>query len=73
MTMLEGENVGLRPLKNGDDALFFKWRNELEKTWKALESGKLDWAALAMAIWPDRVRKKCAADKSLAITHGLEG
>jgi hypothetical protein len=50
-----------------------KWRNELEKTWKALESGKLDWAALAMAIWPDRVRKRCLEDKSLAIAHGLEG
>ena len=28
--MLYGENVRLRPLKYGDDALFFKWRNNLE-------------------------------------------
>ena len=25
-----------------------------------------------MAYWPDRVREKCKADKSLAIAHDLE-
>lgn len=49
-----------------------KWRAELEKTWKALERGDYDWAHLAYAIWPDRVKDKCMTDKSLAIAHGLE-
>lgn len=49
-----------------------RWRAELEKTWKALERGDYDWAHLAYAIWPDRVKVKCKTDKSLAIAHGLE-
>lgn len=28
--MLKGKNIILRPLRFGDDALFFKWRNELD-------------------------------------------
>lgn len=50
-----------------------KWRAELEKTWRALERGDSDWAHLAYAIWPDRVREKCHSDRSLAIAHDLEG
>ena len=44
---------------------------ELEATWLALEAGEYDWAHMAMHYWPDRVRKKAAQDKSLAIAHGL--
>ena len=48
----------------------FPWA-EPAKVWKELEAGKYDWAKLAMALWPERVREKCATDKSLAIAHGL--
>lgn len=48
------------------------WQNVLKDTWKKLEKGDYDWAHLAMAYWPDRVREKCRTDKSLAIAHGLE-
>ena len=37
-----------------------------------LEAGEYDWAHLAYSIWPERVREKCKADKSLAIAHDLE-
>ena len=33
-----------------------------------LEKGEYDWAHLAHAIWPDRVREKCKSDRSLAIS-----
>lgn len=49
------------------------WSKVLESTWKKLEKGEYDWAHLAYAIWPDRVREKCKTDRSLAIAHGLEG
>jgi len=48
------------------------WQKALKDTWTKLEKGDYDWAHLAMAYWPDRVRKKCKTDKSLAIAHGLE-
>ncbi len=48
------------------------WRKELEATWKKLEAGDYDWAHLAYAVWPDRVREKCRRDRSLAVAHGLE-
>lgn len=48
------------------------WRKVLETTWKKLEKREYDWTHLAHAIWPDRVREKCKADRSLAIAHGLE-
>ncbi len=48
------------------------WQKVLKDTWTKLEKGDYDWAHLAMAYWPDRVREKCKTDKSLAITHGLE-
>jgi hypothetical protein len=49
-----------------------RWRSELEKTWMALEKEEYDWAHLAYAIWPDRLKEKSKTDKSLAIAHGLE-
>jgi hypothetical protein len=48
------------------------WHRELKKTWQALCDGHYDWANLAYAIWPERVREKCQSDKSLAIAHDLE-
>jgi len=48
------------------------WQNLLKETWGKLEKGEYDWAHLAMAYWPDRVREKCKTDKSLAIAHDLE-
>jgi hypothetical protein len=48
------------------------WQKVLKDTWAKLEKGDYDWAHLAMAYWPERVREKCKADKSLAIAHGLE-
>jgi hypothetical protein len=49
-----------------------KWRKDLEACWKKLEAGEYDWAHLAYAIWPDRVKGACARDRSIAIAHGLE-
>jgi hypothetical protein len=48
------------------------WQKELKATWDALCEGEYDWAHLAMHFWPERVVPKCAADRSLAIAHGLE-
>ena len=48
------------------------WQKVLKETWEKLEQGDYDWAHLAMAYWPERVREKCATDKSLAIAHDLE-
>lgn len=48
------------------------WQKALKDTWVKLEKGDYDWAHLAMAYWPERVREKCKTDKSLAIAHGLE-
>lgn len=48
------------------------WQKVLKDTWIKLEKGDYDWAHLAMAYWPGRVREKCKTDKSLAIAHGLE-
>lgn len=48
------------------------WQKLLADTWAKLEKGNSDWAHLAMAYWPERVREKCKTDKSLAIAHGLE-
>lgn len=49
-----------------------KWRKSTKECWKALEKGEYDWAHLAYSIWPDRVRRKCKKDLSMAIAHGLE-
>ena len=48
------------------------WQKVLKDTWAKLEKGDYDWAHLAIAYWPDRVREKCKIDKSLAIAHDLE-
>ena len=48
------------------------WQKILKDTWAKLEKGDYDWARLARAYWPDRVRQKCITDKSLAIAHDLE-
>lgn len=48
------------------------WQKILKDTWAKLEQGDYDWAHLALAYWPDRVREKCKTDKSLAIAHDLE-
>lgn len=48
------------------------WQKVLKDTWSKLGKGDYDWAHLAMAYWPERVREKCKTDKSLAIAHGLE-
>lgn len=48
------------------------WQKELRTKWQDLQSGKYDWAHLAMHLWPERVVPKCATDRSLAIAHGLE-
>ena len=48
------------------------WQKILKDTWAKLEKGDYDWAHLALAYWPDRVREKCETDKSLAIAHDLE-
>lgn len=48
------------------------WQKILKDTWTKLEKGDYDWAHMATAYWPERVREKCKTDKSLAIAHGLE-
>ncbi len=48
------------------------WQKVLKDSWTKLEKGDYDWAHLAMAYWPERVREKCKTDKSLAIAHSLE-
>jgi hypothetical protein len=48
------------------------WAKELKSRWDDLAAGKYDWAHIAMHLWPERVVPKCAADRSLAIAHGLE-
>jgi hypothetical protein len=48
------------------------WANDTKKVWDKLKKGDYDWAHLAYAIWPDRVREVCKKDRSIAIAHGLE-
>lgn len=49
-----------------------KWKKSTQGCWEKLEKGEYDWAHLAYSIWPERVRKKCINDLSMAIAHGLE-
>ena len=49
-----------------------KWKKATQDCWKQLQNGDYDWAHLAYSIWPDRVRKKCVKDLSMAIAHGRE-
>lgn len=48
------------------------WAKDTKECWQKLEKGDYDWAHLAYAIWPDRVREVCQRDRSIAIAHGLE-
>jgi hypothetical protein len=48
-----------------------KWKDATATAYAALETGQTDWAHLAMAMWPDRVRAACTRDASLAIAHGV--
>jgi hypothetical protein len=48
-----------------------KWKDATAKAYTALEAGQTDWAHLAMAMWPDRVRGAAERDASIAIAHGL--
>ena len=48
------------------------WQKECKKKWGELARGKYDWAGWAMHLWPERVVAACAADRSIAIAHGLE-
>jgi hypothetical protein len=48
------------------------WQKECKAAWDKLVAGDCDWAHLAMHLWPERVVPKCANDRSLAISHGLE-
>ena len=49
------------------------WQKECKQVWDKLVNGDYDWAHLAMHLWPERVVEKCISDRSLAITHGLDG
>lgn len=48
------------------------WQKECKAKWGELAKGKYDWAGWAMHLWPDRVVRACAADRSIAMAHGLE-
>jgi hypothetical protein len=48
------------------------WQKELKNKWDGLCAGQYDWAHFAMHLWPERVVRKCAMDRSLAIAHDLE-
>ncbi|MBO6574435.1 MAG: BREX-1 system adenine-specific DNA-methyltransferase PglX [Rhodothermales bacterium] len=48
------------------------WQRECRTVWDKLVRGDLDWAHLAMHLWPERVVRKCRKERSLAIAHGLE-
>jgi hypothetical protein len=49
-----------------------KWQKDLKACWESLEGEEYEWAHLAYTIWPDRVKKVCKKDRSIAIAHGLE-
>ena len=48
------------------------WRKSLKETWDTLCAGEYDWSHLSLHLWPEKVIPKCAADRSLAIAHGLD-
>ncbi|MDI3291592.1 BREX-1 system adenine-specific DNA-methyltransferase PglX [Polyangium sp. 15x6] len=49
-----------------------KWKDTLRSTHEELVKGDLDWAHLAMKLYPTRVAEKCRGDRSIAIAHGRE-
>jgi hypothetical protein len=48
------------------------WAKDTEDCWRSLQKGEYDWAHIAYMIWPEKVRKVCITDRSIAIAHGLE-
>ena len=48
------------------------WQKRLKETWSDLQSGHLDWSAMAFRLWPRRVLDKCKIDRSIAIAHGID-
>lgn len=48
------------------------WQKECEKRWAELADGEYDWAGWAIHLWPERVVRACASNRSIAIAHGLE-
>ena len=48
------------------------WSKYLQEIWEKLEKGEFDWAHLAYAIWPERVKEKAERDRSIALAHRLE-
>jgi hypothetical protein len=48
------------------------WQKDCKAKWGELAQGKYDWSGWAMHLWPERVVKRCASDRSIAIAHGLE-
>lgn len=48
------------------------WSRRLSDYWDELCDGAYDWAHLAAAIWPDRVKDACRRDRSIAIAHEKE-
>ncbi len=44
---------------------------ETRQAWLELKAGRYDWAGQAMAYWPERVRRACMSNRSLALAHGL--
>ena len=49
-----------------------KWADDTAAVWKRLQAGEYDWSHMAYTVWPERVRKVCETDRSIAIAHGLE-
>jgi hypothetical protein len=47
--------------------------NEHKKYWEELQEGKYDWSHIAYQLWPERVKKACKKNRSIAIAHGLVG
>jgi len=50
-----------------------KWAKDCKAAWDKLAAGEYDWAHIAYTLWPERVKKVCETDRSIAIAHGLEG
>ncbi len=48
------------------------WQKECETAWKSLGDADYEWSHIAMRLWPERIVRNCARDRTLAIAHGLE-
>jgi hypothetical protein len=49
-----------------------KWAKDCKAAWDKLAAGDYEWAHIAYILWPERVKKACETDRSIAIAHGLE-